>query len=189
VVFSLGLAWLGIWRSRLRLLGVAPMPIGLLLAPLLATPPDILVSADARLIAVAGAGKVALWQGPGASHFTEDSWRNVWARDFAPLACPAPFCQPATQALTVMMLRGAPPRNACDAALLLSPEPLHLRCPDPVAQIDRFTVWREGAQAVWLHPEGPKIVSDKQHRGERPWVLGPPAAGRTPAGTVPALTE
>ncbi len=188
VVFSLGLAWLGIWRSRLRIWGIVPMVVGLFIAPLLATPPDILVSADARLVAVSAGGQVALWKGPGAAHFTQDSWRNVWARDFAPLDCAKPFCM-APASAPVMILRGAAPHAACDQALLISPEPMHLHCPRAVPQIDRFTVWREGAQAVWLRADGPLIISDKQHRGNRAWVLGPPTAGRTPDGTKPALTE
>jgi competence protein ComEC len=73
--------------------------------------------------------------------------------------------------------------------LLVSPEPLHVRCTPERPFVDRFTVWREGAQAVWLKPEGVVIVSDKQWRGERAWVLGPLTAKQTPAGSVPAPVE
>ena len=36
--------------------------------------------------------------------------------------------------------------------------------------IDRFTVWRDGAFAVWLDQAGPRLLSDRQDRGNRPWV-------------------
>ena len=52
-VFSFGLAWLGLWRTRWRLLGVLPMLAGLL-SPLAVPAPDLLVSNDARLIALRG---------------------------------------------------------------------------------------------------------------------------------------
>jgi competence protein ComEC len=188
VVFSLGLAWLGIWRSRLRVWGVPMMIIGLFIAPILATPPDILVSADARLIAVSHGGEVALWRATTGDKFTAESWRNVWAQDFAALPCDKPFCT-APGHPDVLILRGKPPWNVCGAALLVSPEPLHVRCTPERPFVDRFTVWREGAQAVWLKPEGVVIVSDKQWRGERAWVLGPLTAKQTPAGSVPAPVE
>jgi competence protein ComEC len=38
----------------------------------------------------------------------------------------------------------------------------------PIGQ--RFTVWRHGAHAIWLDPSGPRIVSDRATRGDRPWV-------------------
>ena len=35
---------------------------------------------------------------------------------------------------------------------------------------DGFAVWRDGAHAVWLEPGGARVLSDRAHRGERPWV-------------------
>ena len=36
--------------------------------------------------------------------------------------------------------------------------------------VDRFTVWREGAAAIWLEPSGLRIRTDREERGDRPWV-------------------
>jgi competence protein ComEC len=77
----------------------------------------------------------------------------------------------------------------CASGLLISAEPLRLRCPASTKIIDRFTVWRNGAHAVWLGPYGASIVSDRSSRGDRPWVLGLPLAGRIPAGTIRAEAE
>src|SRR6516162_1900927 len=49
VAVSIGIAWAGLWRTRVRLLGVLGIALGLL-SPLFDRPPDVLVSADARLI-------------------------------------------------------------------------------------------------------------------------------------------
>src|SRR3954469_19595589 len=67
-VFSLGLAWLGLWQRRRRPLGVACMAVGLA-SPLLRHPPDLLVSGDARLIALRTPQGVFLQQAKGASKF------------------------------------------------------------------------------------------------------------------------
>jgi competence protein ComEC len=50
-VLSLGIAWLGLWRSRVRLAGIAAILLGLA-SPMLEQAPDLLISADARLIAM-----------------------------------------------------------------------------------------------------------------------------------------
>jgi competence protein ComEC len=74
-----------------------------------------------------------------------------------------------------IFLRGAAvPPSVCDAALLVSQEPIRLRCPTRLPYVDRFSVWRNGAHAIWLLPEGPRILSDRENRGTRPWVPPPP---------------
>ncbi len=190
-VFSLGLAVCGIFRTRLRLVGVPLMALGLL-AALWVRPPDVLVSADARLIALRQGGQMLVQQGSGASRFTLDAWRQFWAVPVAQrLDCVTANCllRPRPESVGAVLVRGAADAGLCGAALLISAEPIRLRCPVRVRWIDRFTVWREGAQAVWLTPSGVEVVSDRAVRGDRPWVLGPPLAGRVPAGTVPAAVE
>jgi competence protein ComEC len=69
-------------------------------------------------------------------------------------------------------------RAACGrAALLVSAEPLRPRCATG-EMVDRFTVWREGAQAIRLRADSAHIVSDRATRGARPWVPPPPMPGR-----------
>ena len=53
VAATLGGVWLCLWRGRWRLIGVAPLALGLL-SMALVRGPDILVSADARMMAVRG---------------------------------------------------------------------------------------------------------------------------------------
>jgi competence protein ComEC len=79
-VFSIGLAWLGLWQTRRRLGGVVLMVAGLA-SPLLDRPPDLLVSADARLIAVRTREGAFLQQTQGGSKFTRDAWAQYWAVD------------------------------------------------------------------------------------------------------------
>lgn len=168
--FVLGALWLAIWRTRLRLLGAVPLLAGLA-SPLLAHPPDLLVSPDARLIAWREDGAAWLARAQGAPTFQLDQFARHWGvRGFVPVdqrGCPPAGCRLFDARV---LLAVAPPRTpVCDAALVVSPEPIRARCPG-VPWIDRFSVWRDGAHAVWLTAGGVTVLSDRAHRGERPWV-------------------
>jgi competence protein ComEC len=181
---ALGLAWLGLWRTPVRLAGVAGIALGLV-SPALTTPADILVSADARLIALRTPSGLLVQARPGGDRFVLDAWRQYWGLDVAgvfpdaPEAgadCAAQSCllRPHAGAAAVLARAGGP--VACgDAAVLISAEPVRAPCA-AVALVDRFTVWREGAQAIWLGPDGARVLSDRAVRGDRPWVPRPPAA-------------
>ena len=55
--------------------------------------------------------------------------------------------------------------------------------------MDRFAVWRDGAHAVWLTANGPVVLSDRAHRGERPWVPLRPAPRYQPENLPLAAAE
>ncbi len=214
-VLSLGIAWAGLWRTRLRLAAI-PLAVLGLASPAFAPPPDLLVSADARLIGLRTPAGVFVQVAAGASRFTRDAWQQMWASgpllDMAtddpdpadPIACDETACilRPRNDSPAALLLRktaasgmrigsfAAPDGSEpCAAALLLSAEPIRLACAHRPPEIDRFTVWRNGAQAVWLDPAGIRILSDRQYRGDRPWVPPLPTPGRTPPGLKPAEVE
>ena len=192
--YGLGLAWLALWRSRIRLLGLAAIAAGLASAPLY-RPPHLLVSADARLIALRAGAVLHVHRTQSPSSFVLDAWlRHLGLRgwrampppggvsDDGAIACGATSCtlQPWPGAPSILLLRGPADGSACGHALVVSPEPVRLEC--PVATIDRFSVWREGAHAVWLDPAGPRILTDRAHRGDRPWVTPLPTRTRQQPG-------
>jgi competence protein ComEC len=186
-LFSLGLAWLCLWRTPVRLVGVAVMLAGLL-SPLAAPPPDVLVSPDARLIALRGPDGYALQAQPGAARFVRDAWQDHLASGpFLPLG---PGCDPdACRLGPVVLLRGTVHTADCTGvALVVSAEPARGVCPG-AALLDRFTVWRDGAHAVWLTQAGPVVLSDKADRGARPWVPPPPTPRRVAPNLPMAPTE
>ncbi|WP_343894846.1 ComEC/Rec2 family competence protein [Craurococcus roseus] len=184
-VVAFGMAWLCLWRSRWRLLGV-PVIVAGFVAGAAQRPPDMLVSADARLIALRTGDGLLLQRLSGASNLTRDVWLRLYGRETAELlppqragtfaggaiACEAGACairpSPAG-AVAAVLLRGDPPAWACAGApLVVSAEPVRGRCAARV--VDRFSVWRDGAHAVWLEPAGPRVLSDREARGARPWV-------------------
>jgi len=185
-VLSFGILWLGIWRSRLRLFGIPVILLGLL-SPAFEQAPDIVVAADGRLAAFRAGGTMFLQRQNGASAFTRDAWQQMWASP-SPVKLPdqgeaaggmvscteaACWLRPRPGGAAALLLRGEPPDDACTAAVLVSLEPIRFRCRG-VRRVDRFSVWRNGAYAIWLLPDGVRVLADRWVRGARPWVPPPP---------------
>ncbi|MFC7551817.1 ComEC/Rec2 family competence protein [Pseudoroseomonas wenyumeiae] len=175
---SLGMLWLCLWQQPWRLLGLPMMLAGSLSAAWV-TPPDILVSDDARLIAFHTPQGVYLQRGSGASSLVRESWLRSWAEEGATpvplqgqtpdgvLDCTATVCrfQPRPDGPVALLLRSVKARgreaspaiqaapHCGEAVLMLSPEPIRGRCRG-AAEVDRFTVWRNGPHAIWLEAGG-----------------------------------
>ena len=100
-----------------------------------------------------------------------------------------------------MLLRGkagagAQAGDCAGVLLLVAAEPARGECPREVRLLDRFTVWRDGAHAVWIEGGSVRVLSDRTERGERPWVPPPPKPRRVvpdlpmaPSETLPAAAE
>lgn len=180
---TFGLLLLCLLRTRLRLLGAPLLLLGFA-SPAWHRAPDLLVSADARLIAVNQGGVLHLSRFGGASLFAAETWqRRAGTPPIAPLACAAPWCRIGDVAIVP---RGAAPPGLCGSVpVVVGHEPLRGRCRGSLA-IDRFDVWRDGPHAVWLTAAGPVAVSDRAARGDRPWV---PPRPRPRASDPPAASE
>ena len=192
-VLSLGIAWLGLWQTRLRLAGVAAIALGLA-SPALVRPPDLLVSDDARLIAVrTDAGRLvavrvrrvevhprcvaAILVGGRAAPDPDRGHRCRTVRSSARRsnAC----CGRARMVPAAMLVRGATHPDGCAvSSVIVSAEPARGLCPKPWPKlVDRFTVWRYGAAAIWLDP-GRRARADRPRRARRATV------GATAANTA-----
>jgi competence protein ComEC len=195
-IAACGLLWLCLWQARHRLLGVLLVLLGLG-SMALTSPPDLLVSADGRVIALRTAAGLHVEQTGGASAFT----REAFARSAGEAATrPLPrdgsvegiVCTPERCIWRGLLLlrpqrrddRPIVPDDACLAfTLIVSAAPLRNRCAE-LPSIDRFSVWRDGPHAAWLGPRAAVVLSDRAHRGRRRWVPPPPLP-RAGTGTVP----
>ena len=192
-LFALGLLWLCLERSRARLGGLALLLAGTL-SPMLARPPDLLVSNDARLIAWRRPDGLLVQQSSGNDAFTLDAWRQLWAvsaiRPFPDigdggvpgLACSAAGCRLGPVLLARDVETASP--DCAGVRLVVAAEPARDLCPD-AAVVDRFSVWRDGATAIWLRGGEMRMLSDRAGRGDRPWVPPPPATTARAVSTLP----
>ena len=164
LLIAAGLVWLCIWRSRPRLAGIPLMLLGLLVFAL-ARPPDVLVSADARLIAIRGGAQIYLIRQPRASNFTLAQWAPVWgSRPLTQAQCTRNTCH-----IGPVLFITHPPADCASAVLAVSPEPLRGAC-GKLPAIDRFSVYRNGAIEAWVTDGHLRLCTDRQVQGTRPWV-------------------
>jgi competence protein ComEC len=74
LLIAAGMLWLCLWRLRWRLLGLPAIGLGLVLIPVLADPPDILVSPDGRAVAVRDAGGILRVSGARAGSYVVEQF-------------------------------------------------------------------------------------------------------------------
>ena len=182
LAYALGLIWLCVWRTKWRRAGILGILVGLA-SPMLVRPADILVSNDARLIAARVAGDVVFRQEGSVAGFVRDGFSRYWAvaapirlpvENTANITCDETICRlrmhPDGKEILILMNGEKIPSEACvNTVLVIAAVPLRGPCPE-IPFIDRFTVWRSGAHAIWLNPAGPILLSDRQDRGDRLWV-------------------
>jgi len=168
LLITAGLIWLCIWRSFHRFAGIAVILAGLAVYAA-ARPPDVLVSADASLIAIRDGATIFLIRQPKASAYTLAQWAPVWPRTgLTPAQCTTTSCM-----LGPVLFTTTPPINCTGAAIVVSPKPLRGACGNLPA-IDRFSVYFNGASAAWLGP-ALRIRTDRAAQGARPWVIAYPS--------------
>jgi competence protein ComEC len=181
-LLTFGGLWICIWRRRWRRWGLLPAALGCA-SVLTVQPPDLIVSADAKLVAVRDtAGDYMLSSGHG-QRFAEETWLRraaaetgeAWpangpSRDGS-LACDSAGCLYRARGRTVAVVRD--PRAAsedCAAAdVVIGQIPLRT-CRGPRVVIDRIDLWRDGTHALWLDGDRVRVESVDGVRGDRPWV-------------------
>ena len=183
VLITLGGLWLFIWRRRVRLLGLVPIAAGIALS-ILARPPDILVSGDAKLVALrAPSGGLAIWSAGGGKFETErwllqagEEEALPWpARDATEeggwLTCDTLAClyKPPGHLVALVRQADALAEDCAVAELVVSLVPVRRSCTG-TAVIDRFDLWRNGTHAIWLEGQSPRIETVRGRQGDRPWV-------------------
>jgi competence protein ComEC len=185
VLLAFGGLWLCVWQRRWRLLGLAPMAAGYATL-LFVTPPDILVSGDAKLVAVRSVDGDYMPSHARGGAWTEDNWTQRAAATLAEawpkqgdsadgqLHCDGSGCFYRRDGRIVAVVRKrADVSAACGSAdLVISPVAAHYNC-QGARLIDSVDTWKHGGHAVWLSPGGIAIESVADWRGQRPWTHDP----------------
>jgi competence protein ComEC len=60
-----------------------------------------------------------------------------------------------------------------EADILIAAFPLRGRCRSVPLRIDRFSVWRSGAHALYIGDGGIRIETARGQQGVRPWTIVP----------------
>ncbi|MBW4024975.1 MAG: ComEC family competence protein [Proteobacteria bacterium] len=180
----LGLTWLCLWRSPVRLAGLAPLVLGVFVMPLFVTVPDILVAPDLRIIAVREPHAVYLLQ-KGHDDFTFGEWRRffgdrpVVALPALGVACSGEGCVlPGRRDGGSILLWQAwePPADCRGIAVVIALGYLHgMDGPNcaGVTLVDRDRVQAAQAITVRLARGGVVVRADRDGRGTWPWLPPP----------------
>lgn len=183
-MLALGGLWLCLWRARWRWFGLAG-PAMALVSISLTAPPDVLVTGDARLMAVRGADGRYVLSSTRVATFAADGWLRRAGTDSARpwpvsgatadgrLRCDAASCLYRLNGKTVALVRDerALAEDCASVDALVSVEPVRTKCHGPAHVIGRFDLWREGGHAMWLGGDEIVVRSVARVRGDRPWVL------------------
>lgn len=187
VLVAIGGLWLTLWRRSWRWWGAAPIAAGFISIAFV-TPPHILVSGDARLVAVADANGEYVFSQERANRFEADIWmhragqeeRQAWPDDGygadGRLLCDSLGCvyRAENHVVAIAWQAGALIEDCAIADLVISRDPARDLCRggeagEPIV-IDRFDLWRNGGYAIWLEPDEIRSLSVAETRGIRPWV-------------------
>jgi competence protein ComEC len=187
LAFALMLAgglWLVLWRTRLRLLGLSLVLLGVLLAPWMPRP-DVLISQKGTMVAVRDtSGKLSSLPAHGSKYDLE-RWleydgdgrtaREAQAPDA--FSCDAVGCIAHVKGATIAVAQhpAAVADDCLNADILILDEPKPRDCAVPKTIIDVFDRWRNGAYALYLNQSADnpephvRLETVAAHRGERPW--------------------
>lgn len=197
---ALGGLWGALWRARWRWLGL-PFILAGLCSLAVPRPADILVTGDANLVGVRSADGGLMLSSLRAGRFAAEIWRRrhgvafssepatwPWPRDDGRagalsrdgrLRCDDSGCVLRHETGGAVVLVAIPmngPALIADcrrADLVLSLVPERGACGSAIPVIDRFDLWRAGAHAIWLAPEGARVESVRDRQGRRPWARWP----------------
>jgi competence protein ComEC len=194
-LLTLGGLWLCLWRTAWRLWGLAPVGLAFVLGTL-HRPPDILISADARLVGVRTASGGMLLSSERAERFIGESWMrragvpqaSLWPLGTQSadgrLRCDDLGCIYSRDGRRIAIVNKVDGLvDDCGGAdIVVALVPVRRRCPSARQVIDRFDMWRYGAHALWLRDDGTlRVETARQVRGDRPWVPKPETRPRTAA--------
>lgn len=174
--------WFLLWTRRWRWIGLAPAAAGIVLT-LTARQPDLMISADGKLVAVRQSSGEIVLSNRRHDRFTQ----AVWVRragegeieDHPPATmtdgpeaeqCRAGLCRVSVAGRKVAIVSSAAALiDGCAGAdVVLSQVPAHGSCAASLI-IDPADLARDGATSVRFEAGGPAVSTVRETAGDRPW--------------------
>lgn len=180
LLMALGGLWICIWRRRWRLLGLAAVAAGLMLAPWLRRP-DVIVGREGQVLAVRQAdGKLAAVAQRGAAfelgRWLEHDGDPRSPRDLssaqAGFRCDASGCSAIAAGMLVALVRH-PSALADDcqrAGLVVMTMPRTAACQTNALVIDLYDLRDRGTHAINIDAGSISVTTVADTRGNRPWT-------------------
>ena len=178
---SFGGLWLCLWRRRWRYCGAVGIAVGLATI-LFIQAPDILVSEDAKLVAITEADGSLRLSTSRADRFIAKEWLRRMGQDERiswlagvdgadpRLTCAGGDCRfrAAGRSVAILQHKDGFAAACAEADLVIVLVRITDSCQAPVIDPDRLA--REGGHAIWLTKDGLRIESVRDGQGARPWV-------------------
>jgi competence protein ComEC len=189
VLMIAGGLWLMLWQTRVRLLGLALILLGIFASPWVRRP-DVLIAQKGDLVAVRDAsGKLSALRAKGSKYdlarwleYDGDGRSASEAQRGRAFTCDATGCIAHVNGALVAVARhpAAIADDCGNADVLVLDMPKPKDCAVPVTVIGVFDRWRNGAYALYIDKgeQSPvpsvRVETVAEHRGERPWSVMPP---------------
>ncbi len=183
VLLSLSFLFMGLWKGHLRVLGLVPLCLSLLII-FLYKQPDILVSSKFNLIAFRAENGEFKISGRSKERFALEVWERSmgvepgkgfkWPKEGQDdaLICGAVGCRLELKGYKISFLKKpeALDEECLWADIILSFEPLIKQSCNTAYVLDKFDTYRGGAHALWLEEGGVlRMQNVESDRGGRPW--------------------
>ncbi len=182
---TFGGLWLCLWKGNWRKLGLLPIILGLVTAGT-GPPPDILIATDFSPLAVRAADGRLLFAQEKGNNFAREIWirRNgsdlpsgLWPSsgisEDGLLACDGWGCLYSKNGHRVAFVKSpdALEEDCRQTDLVVSLLPLGRQaCKGGAQKIDRYELLHKGAHVLRLDPEGLRIETVAEKRGDRLWT-------------------
>jgi competence protein ComEC len=186
-LLSAGLAWVGLWTTRVRLLGTLPIAVGAL-AAFSAPTPDLLVSGDGQHLAVVDGHGTPLLLRERAGDYTRRLFAEASAFDGDPGDLGSrPYSDCTRDACVALLPKGSAQwrllatrsmmridwerivRACGEADIAVSDRRLPRGCKPRWLKLDRSALARTGGLAIYLGPN-PRVETVAERIGEHPWA-------------------
>ncbi|MGE0148416.1 MAG: ComEC/Rec2 family competence protein [Parvibaculaceae bacterium] len=183
LLLTLAAIMLCLTRGLMRLVAL-PLTGIAFLAMGAAERPDIYVEPTAKTVAIRGAGGQLVPAEPRRGRFAVSQWLRADGDGITPAAaarrtgwtCEEALCRAVVRGRRVLYLRQEKPAMTIPCAqadILIAAFPLRGRCHAVPLRIDRFSVWRAGAHALYVDAGVVRVETARGLQGVRPWTIVP----------------
>lgn len=187
-LIAAGLILLCLLQGAVRLggLGVMVLGGGLMLWPV--PPPDLLIEATGQNVALRDGEGHLVPALPRRARFAVEKWLQANGEEVTMAeaarrpgwSCDGTACVAEVRGRRVLYVSGSEGKapDCRGIGILIADFPLRGACSGVALRIDRFDLWRSGAQAVWVSGDGLRVETARGVQGARPWTVRPEARAK-----------